>query len=96
MYRTSPIAWLVVLRINTRCVWQGEAETEALLGELEQLLQENEDLVYRHEWKDGDFLITDNLALAHEATPETQLPVSQVGLRILHRTTVAGVHVPSK
>mmetsp|Transcript_33328 Transcript_33328/g.83957 ORF Transcript_33328/g.83957 Transcript_33328/m.83957 type:complete len:326 (+) Transcript_33328:321-1298(+) len=74
----------------------GEAETEALLGELEQLLQENEDLVYRHEWKDGDFLITDNLALAHEATPETQLPVSQVGLRILHRTTVAGVHVPSK
>lgn len=74
----------------------GGPETEELLCELEQLLADNSDLVYRHEWEDGDFLITDNLALAHEATPETQLPVSEVGLRILHRTTVAGVHVPTK
>lgn len=52
--------------------------------------------MYAHEWEEGDFLITDNLALAHEAAPETQYPVQEVGLRILHRTTVAGIHVPIK
>mmetsp|Transcript_39918 Transcript_39918/g.113214 ORF Transcript_39918/g.113214 Transcript_39918/m.113214 type:complete len:310 (-) Transcript_39918:215-1144(-) len=72
------------------------AEAAALLEEQEELLLRNQDLVYTHDWEEGDFLITDNLALAHEATPDTQLPVEQVGLRILHRTTIAGIHVPSK
>lgn len=71
-------------------------EAEVLLAEQEELLLRNKDLVYTHDWKEGDFLITDNLALAHEAAPETQYPVQEVGLRVLHRTTVAGIHVPSK
>ena len=44
----------------------------------------------------GDFIITDNLAVGHEATPETQLPQEEVGLRIMHRTTVKGQHEPKK
>lgn len=48
------------------------------------------------QWEQGDFIISDNLAVGHEATPETQFPVSEVGLRILHRTTVKGTEKPSK
>jgi alpha-ketoglutarate-dependent taurine dioxygenase len=48
------------------------------------------------QWEVGDFIISDNLAVGHEATPETQLPVSKVGLRVLHRTTVAGKWIPQK
>ena len=38
----------------------------------------------------------DNLALGHEASPETQLPPSRVGLRVMHRVTVAGKTPPKK
>ena len=38
----------------------------------------------------------DNLALGHEAAPETQLPPSRVGLRVMHRVTVAGKTPPKK
>ncbi len=31
------------------------------------------------QWQPGDFLISDNLALGHEADPDTQLPRIQVG-----------------
>ena len=48
------------------------------------------------QWQTGDFILSDNLALGHEATPETQLPVSEVGLRVLHRTTIQGTNFPSK
>eukprot|EP00051_Salpingoeca_urceolata_P013491 m.169538 g.169538 ORF g.169538 m.169538 type:complete len:374 (-) comp17807_c1_seq4:51-1172(-) len=46
-------------------------------------------------WEDGDFALVDNLALAHFATPETQLRPDEVGLRILHRTTVHGDGQPA-
>nr|CAD7424507.1 unnamed protein product [Timema monikensis] len=45
-------------------------------------------------WSEGEFIISDNLAVGHEATPETQLPRSTVGLRVLHRTTIKGTHPP--
>nr|CAD7417867.1 unnamed protein product [Timema poppensis] len=45
-------------------------------------------------WSEGEFIISDNLAVGHEATPETQLPRSKVGLRVLHRTTIKGTHPP--
>ena len=48
------------------------------------------------QWQPGDFIISDNLAVGHEAAPESQLPHEQVGLRILHRTTVKGKHRPSR
>ena len=44
------------------------------------------------QWQPGDFIISDNLAVAHEASPQTQMTVSDVGLRIMHRTTIAGQH----
>ena len=48
------------------------------------------------QWTQGDFIISDNLAVGHEASPETQLPEEQVGLRIMHRTTVKGQYTPQK
>ena len=56
----------------------------------------NDDLVYKHEWKPGDFIISDNLAVGHEASPETQYVRSDVGLRVMHRVTIAGIHKPCK
>ena len=48
------------------------------------------------EWDEGDFGIIDNLAVAHYAAPATQTSAEKAGLRILHRTTVAGDNVPTK
>lgn len=64
--------------------------TQAVLDKLEKLILGSEPLIYTHHWRPGDFIITDNCAIAHEATPETQLPVEEVGLRVLHRTTTRG------
>jgi len=49
---------------------------------------------YSHLWELGDFAIMDNLAISHYADPGTQKSSSKDGLRILHRTTVAGDHGP--
>ncbi|KAL5017591.1 hypothetical protein ScPMuIL_007180 [Solemya velum] len=53
-------------------------------------------LIYSHKWLAGDFIITDNLALAHRPSKETQIEPAQIGLRVLHRVTVEGTSVPSK
>ena len=47
--------------------------------------------VYRHEWRTGDLLVVDNVAVAHLAAPETQTPRDVAGLRVLDRVVVAGV-----
>jgi len=57
---------------------------------------ESDDLMYSHEWRVGDFAIIDNLAVAHYAVPATQTDPAIAGLRILHRTTVEGHHIPRK
>jgi taurine dioxygenase len=41
-----------------------------------------------YEYEAGDCIFIDNLAVAHRATPEAHQPSSEVGLRILHRTTI--------
>lgn len=41
-------------------------------------------------WEQGDFTINDNLGLAHYASEGTQGDWQEVGLRILHRTTIVG------
>ena len=51
---------------------------------------------YALDWEEGDFAIIDNLAVGHYASPDTQASVSKAGLRILHRTTVAGTNIPKK
>lgn len=71
--------------------------TEAVRKALEEEIEkDNRRLVYSHKWEEGDLLITDNLALVHRAAPETLQPPSEIGLRILHRTTVEGKWVPEK
>jgi taurine dioxygenase len=74
----------------------GPAETDDLLQELEQLFRDHADLIYSHRWEAGDFIITDNQALGHEASEATQLPRAAVGLRVMHRTTVGGTEPPAK
>lgn len=72
-------------------------ETDKLLVEIDNVFREKcAHLAYHHKWVEGDFLIADNLALGHEASPETQAPLEDVGLRIMHRTTVQGTEKPSK
>jgi len=78
-----------------------EAECDSVLSAiLDEFVHRGDgsyrDLVYPHEWRPGDFIISDNLALGHEASPETQLPPSRVGLRVMHRVTVAGKTPPKK
>ena len=67
--------------------------TRSVLAELTGFL-EAEDRVLRLEWQVGDFALIDNLAVGHYASPETQLPRDEVGLRVLHRTTVGGDTMP--
>eukprot|EP00571_Detonula_confervacea_P000057 CAMPEP_0172325656 /NCGR_PEP_ID=MMETSP1058-20130122/54480_1 /TAXON_ID=83371 /ORGANISM="Detonula confervacea, Strain CCMP 353" /LENGTH=320 /DNA_ID=CAMNT_0013042247 /DNA_START=304 /DNA_END=1266 /DNA_ORIENTATION=+ len=57
-----------------------------------------DDIGIRMKWQEGDFLISDNLGLAHYASEGTQGSSESVGLRILHRTTVVGGRetIPSK
>ncbi|XP_071117943.1 (R)-phenoxypropionate/alpha-ketoglutarate-dioxygenase-like [Haliotis cracherodii] len=72
-------------------------ETVQILKEIHrEITKDNRRLVYSHKWEVGDFIISDNLSVGHEATPETQHPRSEVGLRVLHRTTVKGTHEPKK
>ena len=48
--------------------------------------------MYQHDWRAGDLVIWDNLAVAHLAAPATQSSVEDIGLRVLHRVVVAGEH----
>jgi len=41
-----------------------------------------------YEYEEGDCVFIDNLAVAHRATPEAHRTHTEVGLRILHRTTI--------
>jgi alpha-ketoglutarate-dependent taurine dioxygenase len=77
----------------------GSAETQQILDEMEEVftqLAPKLGLIYKHEWTAGDFIISDNAALGHEAAVETQNSVQQVGLRVMHRTTVQGSEPPRK
>ncbi|WP_135504728.1 TauD/TfdA dioxygenase family protein [Roseovarius aestuariivivens] len=44
------------------------------------------------EYSRNDCVFIDNLAIAHRAAPEAHRPAEQQGLRIMHRSTVRGVH----
>jgi len=66
-------------------------EAISLLDELENAIMARKDsLWYVHDWQPGDFIISDNCAIAHEASVETQYSVDLVGLRVMHRTTTKG------
>nr|XP_002740180.1 PREDICTED: uncharacterized protein LOC100373488 [Saccoglossus kowalevskii] len=72
-------------------------ETNQLLKEINhEFIKDNKAIQYSHKWNVGDFIISDNLAVGHEAAPSSQTSRSEVGLRVLHRITVAGKEVPTK
>ncbi|XP_046658775.1 alpha-ketoglutarate-dependent sulfate ester dioxygenase-like isoform X1 [Homalodisca vitripennis] len=72
-------------------------EFTRILNEIHhEFVKDNGKIQYKHNWEEGDFIISDNCAVAHEASPETQAPPSQVGLRVLHRTTVHNPIPPAK
>ncbi len=66
----------------------GELDQEttwSLMEEIESLL-DNENFVYRHEWKPGDLVIWDNRCTLHSATPYDSAKFR----RVLYRTQVSG------
>ena len=66
-------------------------ETAALVAALDEDVAALAGDVYRHEWREGDLVVVDNVAVAHLAAPETQAPRAVAGLRVLDRVVVAGV-----
>ena len=77
---------IIVSHITGNTFVQMHAATESALFEYKNVLQSEE----------GDFVISEKLAVGHEATPDTQLPTDVVGLRLLHRATIKGTVPPSK
>lgn len=80
-----------------------DAEEFRLLDadELKQVCQEYNDILnagldegyaIAYEYHENDCVFIDNLAVAHRAAPEAHMPVDQQGLRIMHRSTVRGIH----
>lgn len=68
-------------------------EAEALEARIISVL-EREDTLYSHVWSEGEVIISDNLAVAHKASKDTQRSSAEVGLRLLHRTSVLGSFQP--
>jgi taurine dioxygenase len=68
-------------------------ELGALCREYHDLLDAGlrEGYAIAHEYRAGDCLFIDNLAVAHRAAPEAHRPAAEQGLRIMHRSTVRGV-----
>lgn len=67
--------------------WNHE-EMDKLFQDFTALL-DRPDISFAHSWEEGDVIVIDNLAVAHKAMPGAHQTSS--GLRILHRTTCAGL-----
>jgi len=67
-----------------------DGEMTILFNRYNELLNQAE---YSHscEYRQGDLVVIDNLAIAHRASPQAHMDAQDQGLRILHRTTVAGM-----
>lgn len=77
----------VINGVNTSKMTHPSIIQDQLTEQIETKLTE---LGLRMKWEAGDLLITDNLGLAHYASEGTQECAEDVGLRILHRTTIVG------
>mmetsp|Transcript_17600 Transcript_17600/g.23045 ORF Transcript_17600/g.23045 Transcript_17600/m.23045 type:complete len:341 (+) Transcript_17600:333-1355(+) len=73
---------------DLRCLQK--QELKSFMKRYNQALTQ-EDVVYSHNYADGDLIIIDNLTVAHRASPEAHLPAKSQGLRVLHRTTLKGL-----
>jgi len=75
----------------------GMLRPSVIQKELSQRLNEAVDAIgIKMRWQAGDFAINDNLGNAHYAAPGTQNYRKTAGLRVLHRTTIAGEIIPTK
>ncbi len=61
-------------------------ESDALVKELTEHTTQD-DCVYTHQWRPGDFVMWDNRLLLHRAVPNYEFSVDR---RLLHRTVVIG------
>jgi alpha-ketoglutarate-dependent taurine dioxygenase len=84
-------AFIIDLNKSTQEVY----EPRNVQAEITEAIESSR-LVYAMEWQDGDYGIIDNLALAHFAPEGTQEDQNKVGLRVLHRTTIAGDTMPAR
>lgn len=74
-----------------------QEETEEVLNGIHHEFVKNDGAVqYRHKYEPGDLIVSDNLSVGHEASPDTQLPREKIGLRVMHRVTIAGKTSPKK
>jgi len=73
--------------VNTHELLPSEPIQAELTKEIESKMDE---LGLKMQWQAGDFMMNDNLGLAHFASDGTQEDPEEVGLRILHRTTIVG------
>lgn len=71
-------------------------ETNKILQQIYEEILKNPGNIYHHKYKLRDFLISDKLAVGHEASPDTQWSSDKIGLRVMHRVTVAGTTKPTK
>lgn len=66
---------------------------------LKKKIESQEDNIgMQMKWDEGDFLIFDNLGLIHRASEGTQASSEEMGLRILHRTSIVRTEetIPTK
>jgi taurine dioxygenase len=65
-------------------------EMKKLFNDYNDLLNKGEENGYtvNYQYQEGDFIVIDNLAVGHKASPEAHKSAAEQGLRIMHRTTV--------
>lgn len=82
--RTGRKCLYVVEGVISHIVGMGEAESEALVGELLQHVVRPE-VVYRHNWRVGDMVLWDNYSAVHCAIGD----FAAHERRLMHRTTLS-------
>lgn len=92
----------VLERLEDEMVEQGKLPFRLLSHfEMKELFHAYNDLLNKgveegytlnYEYKEGDLIVIDNLAIGHKAAPEAHKSAEEQGLRILHRTTVRATH----
>lgn len=94
VFRTHPISGLTALYLSTpqRCQAVSGLNDDEARETVARLLQHStsEANTYRHQWRPGDVVMWDNLAVLHKADHS-----GVVGDRVMHRGMVASYGVPA-
>ena len=86
------MAWIIytfftITTISQRHLYNADILEAKILGS---------NMIHTHHWENGDLLVLNNPSLAHVAGPGSQGSFETTGLRLMHRSTVAGKVRPSK